>query len=125
MARLVDVDAVVWEAEVLRAEKPVLVEFWHEACIWCKRLEPELEKAADRFAGKFTFARLNVRASLDNMGLSQKYGIMGTPTMILFCQGRPVSQLVGYRPHDRLVQELADLIETYEACFKQSTPLAD
>ncbi len=124
MAKLVDVDAKDWEAQVLRTGTPVLVEFWHEDCIWCKRLEPELEKAADRFAANFQFARLNVRASRDNMGLSQKYGIMGTPTVILFCQGRPVSQLVGYRPLNRLVMELTDLMGTYEACFKQSTPLA-
>ena len=119
-----DVEAKDWEAQVLKPEVPVLVDFWHETCIWCKRLEPELLKVAEHFAGKLRFAKLNVRASHDNMRIAQRYGIMGTPTLILFCNGRPVSELVGYRPRDRLTREVQGLMETYEACLKQSTPLS-
>lgn len=123
MNTLVDVDAGDWETKVLGSEEPVLVDFWHDACVWCKRLEPELAGVARDFAPKLKFARLNVLSSDANTQLGQKYGIMGTPTLILFCNGRVLEQLVGYRPKDKLRREIQAMVENYQACFKQSTPL--
>ena len=120
---LVDVDAEDWETRVLESREPVLVDFWHDACVWCKRLEPELTEVAKDFYPKLKFARLNVLSSDSNTQLGQKYGIMGTPTLILFCNGRVIEQLVGYRPKDRLRRELQDMVDNYQDCFKQSTPL--
>ncbi len=123
MNTLVDVDAEDWETKVSRSKEPVLVDFWHDACVWCKRLEPELTEVAKDFSPKLKFARLNVLSSDANTQLGQKYGIMGTPTLILFCNGRVLEQLVGYRPKDKLRREIQDMVNNYQACFKQSTPL--
>ncbi len=123
MSTLFDVGAGDWETKVLESKEPVLVDFWHDACVWCRRLEPELAEVAKDFSPKLKFARLNVLSSEANNRLGQKYGIMGTPTLILFCNGRVLEQLVGYRPKDKLRREINDMVENYKACFKQSTPL--
>ncbi len=123
MNTLVDVDAEDWETNVLGSKEPVLVDFWHDACVWCKRLEPELAEVAKDFSPKLKFARLNVLSSDANTQLGQKYGIMGTPTLILFCNRRVLEHLVGYRPKEKLRREIKDMVDNYQACFKQSTPL--
>ncbi len=123
MNELIDVDAKDWDTQVLKSKEPVLVDFWHDACIWCKRLEPELKEVAKGFSAKLRFARLNILSSDDNSGLGQKYGVMGTPTLILFCNGRVIEQLVGYRPRAQLKRELEDMVKNYQNCFRQSTPL--
>jgi thioredoxin len=120
---LFDVNAEDWETKVLGSKEPVLVDFWHDACMWCKRLEPELADVARDFTPGFKFARLNVLSSEANSQLGQKYGIMGTPTLILFCNGRVLEQLVGYRPKDKLRKEVQEMVGNYRDCFKQSTPL--
>lgn len=108
---------------MLESKEPILVDFWHDACIWCKRLEPELREVAKDFSGKLKFARVNILSNDANTQIGQKYGVMGTPTLILFCNGRVIEQLVGYRPKDRLRRELNDMVDSYQNCFKQSTPL--
>ncbi len=118
-----DVTAKDWETQVIKSKEPVLVDFWHDACVWCKRLDPELREVAKEFSGKLKFAKLNVLSSEDNNMVGRKYGVMGTPTLILFCNGRVIQELVGYRPKDRLRRELQDMVGNYQACFKQSTPL--
>jgi thioredoxin 1 len=122
-ASLGDVSGTDWQRQVLESPQPVLVEFWHDACIWCKRLEPILVEIAPEYAGTLRFARLNVLASQENNHLGHQYGVMGTPTLILFCNGRPIHHIVGFRPKEKLRQELADVVKNYEACFQQSTPL--
>jgi len=123
MAELLDVDAGDWESEVLTAEGPVLVDFWHEHCSWCKVLDPVLREVAGEFSGQLKFVRLNVLSSEENGHVSHRYGVMGTPTLILFCNGRALQSLVGFRPKEKLRSEIQDMIGIYEDCFKQSTPL--
>ncbi|MFQ5951224.1 MAG: thioredoxin family protein [Candidatus Geothermarchaeales archaeon] len=123
MAELLDVEAGGWESEVLDAEGPVLVDFWHEHCSWCRVLDPVLREVAGEFSEQLKFVRLNVLASDENNHVSHQYGVMGTPTLILFCNGRAVQSLVGFRPKEKLRSEIQGMIETYEDCFKQSTPL--
>jgi len=118
-----DIDADDWDAEVNRSKTPVLVDFWHEGCIWCKRLDPLYSELAVEFSGKLKFAKLNVLSSEENNRVAAKHGVMGTPTLILFCDGRPIESLVGYRSKEILRRELEGMIETYQECFKQHTPL--
>ncbi len=123
MSLVTDLDSTSWEEQVAKSKELVLVDFWHDSCIWCKRLEPELDAVAVDFAGKVKFARLNIFPSNDNKEIGRKYGIMGTPTLLLFCNGRPVDSLVGYRPRDALRKELREKLDKAKDCFKQSTPL--
>jgi len=123
MTEALDIDADDWDAEVNRSSTPVLVDFWHDACIWCKHLDPVYSQLAGEFSDKLKFAKLNVLSNERNSQLAAKFGVMGTPTVILFCKGRPIETLVGYRPKETLKRELELMIETQQDCFKQQTPL--
>ena len=122
MNTLFDVDAPQWKAQVLDSKEPVLVDFWHDACVWCKRLEPDLSEVADDFP-QLRFARLNVLSSGENGKIAEQYGVMGTPTLIFFHNGRAIQELVGYRPREKLRTEIRDMVENCEGCFRQSTSL--
>jgi len=123
MTEPLDIDADDWDTEVNRSSTPVLVDFWHDTCIWCKHLDPVYSQLAGEFSDKLKFAKLNVLSNERNNQLAAKFGIMGTPTVILFCNGRPIETLVGYRPKETLKRELQLMIETQQDCFKQQTPL--
>ncbi len=123
MTEALDIDADDWDTEVNRSSTPVLVDFWHDACIWCKHLDPVYSQLAGEFSDKLKFAKLNVLSNERNNQLAAKFGVMGTPTVILFCNGRPIETLVGYRPKETLKRELQLMIETQHDCFKQQTPL--
>ena len=80
---------------VLKAEKPVLVDFWAPWCGPCKMVTPEVEKVAAEFAGRAVVAKVNVDELKD---LAPKYGIRGIPTMIFFKKGEEAGRIVGYKP---------------------------
>ncbi len=123
VSSIIDVESTNWEEQVAGSKQLVLVDFWHDSCVWCKRLEPELSAVAGDFSGKLKFARLNIFSSDGNTEIGRKYGIMGTPTLLLFCNGRPVDSLVGYRPRDALRRELLEKLDKAQDCFRQSTPV--
>jgi thioredoxin 1 len=122
MRELIDVNASEWESRVLESTEPVLVDFWHDACVWCKRLEPDLKEVASEFS-QLRFAKLNVLSSDENGEVAQRYGVMGTPTLIFFYKGRVLHELVGYRPKERLRTELREMVNNCQDCFRQSTSL--
>jgi len=117
------VDARDWQAEVLDSKEPVVVDFWHEQCGWCRRLEPELSEVAKEFSGKAKFVRLNILSGPRNTLLAHKYGVMSTPTLVMFCRGRIIETLVGYRPKDTLKIKLQDMLDRFDECLNKSTPL--
>jgi thioredoxin 1 len=84
-----------FEKEVLRADGPVLVDFYAPECGACRMLAPLLEQLAGEFDGKIKFAKLNVD---DTPEQASCYGITGAPTLMLFRGGKPVDQLVGFAP---------------------------
>ncbi len=61
------------------SDKPLVVEFWHDQCIWCKRLAPVYEELEKDYPNA-TLAKFNILASEENSAIGEKYGIMGTPT---------------------------------------------
>jgi thioredoxin 1 len=123
MVRMIDLDGKDWDSQVVSSKEAVLVDFWHDACVWCKRLDPELGEVAKEFSGKLKFARLNIFSSDENSRIAEKYGIMGTPTVLLFCKGRVVSSLVGYMPRSKLREKIQEMTNTYQDCFTHSTPV--
>ena|ERR1700712_349826 len=81
-----------FEADVLKSERPVLVDFWAEWCGPCKSIAPILEEVASAYEGKISVVKLDVDA---NTAVPAKFGIRGIPTLILFKNGVAHAQKVG------------------------------
>ena len=87
-----DVSDANFEAEVLKSNLPVLVDFWAEWCAPCRAMTPIVESVAVKFAGTAKVVKVNVD---DNQSVTQRYGIKGIPTMIVFKGGKEAERLVG------------------------------
>jgi thioredoxin 1 len=81
-----------FDKDVLQSDKPVLVDFWAQWCAPCRMLAPTVEAVAEKYQGKASVVKLNVD---DNPFVSQKYGIKGIPTLILFKGGKEEERVVG------------------------------
>jgi thioredoxin 1 len=103
MAKTVAVTDSTFEEIVVKSTNPVLVDFWATWCRPCQMVAPILEELTQEYAGKLTIAKLDVD---QNQQTAQKYRVMSIPTMIIFKQGKPVANIVGFKPKDKLKQEL-------------------
>lgn len=96
-----------FESEVLKSEKPVLVDFYADWCGPCQVYSPIVEELAKSLDGKVKVGKLNVD---QNPGVTEKYGIMSIPTTIVFKGGEVSKQFLGAQPKEILEQELNKLI---------------
>jgi thioredoxin 1 len=92
-----------FQADVLSADRPVLVDFWAEWCGPCKMIAPALEEIAADLGDQVTIAKINIDENPDTPG---KYGVRGIPTMLLFKNGEAVAQKVGAAPRSNIQQWL-------------------
>jgi thioredoxin 1 len=98
----VAVNEGTFEQEVLKSEKPVIVDFWAEWCGPCHAIAPALERIGEEHADKVKIAKVNVD---EEQGLAIKYGIVSIPMLIMFEHGEPAKSLLGARPKSAIERE--------------------
>lgn len=94
-----------FEADVLKASGPVLVDFWAEWCGPCKQIAPALDDIAAALGDKVTVAKLNID---DNPMTPGRYGVRGIPTLMLFKDGQVAATKIGALPKTQLQNWIAD-----------------
>ena len=90
-----------FDSEVLKANGPVVVDFWAEWCGPCRMIAPALEEIAGAMGEKVKIVKVNVD---ENTGIATKYGIMSIPTLMIFKNGEMVARQVGAAPKQKLEQ---------------------
>ena len=107
MSNAKDMTAANFEAEVLKSEIPVLVDFWAPWCGPCRMVGPILDELAGEYEGKVKIVKVNVD---EETALAQSYGIMSIPAVYIFKGGETVERMVGARPKSEFAAKLDKLV---------------
>jgi thioredoxin 1 len=126
MADIKHVTDASFETDVLKSERPVLVDFWAAWCGPCRLVAPEMEKLAEKYEGAIDVVKVNVD---ENPQISYSFQIMSIPTIAFFRPGQQPMGVVGFRPADALEAQFglaayAKPAEPAEATETEATPAA-
>ncbi|KYZ77092.1 thioredoxin [Anaerosporomusa subterranea] len=107
MSSVINTSEAAFQDDVLEAKGPVLVDFWAPWCGYCTKLSPILDEVAGELGDKIKIVKVNVD---ENRAISQKYGVMSLPTMMVFKNGEPGERLMGFMPRVNLIAKLNPLL---------------
>jgi len=108
MSKPAPVDDSNFDQMVLKAEKPVLVDFWAVWCKPCLMVAPIIDELAEEYSNKISFVKVDVD---NNPKTATNYGIRSIPTLLIFKNGAPVSHIVGLRPKGELKRNLDAVLD--------------
>jgi len=103
VGKVTEVNDVNFDAEVLKSNVPVLIDFWAPWCGPCKAIAPVVEALAEEYDGRLKIVKLNVD---ENPSTPSKYGVRGIPNLLLFKKGSVAEQIVGAVPKAHLVRAI-------------------
>jgi len=108
MDKVIHVNEGDFDQTVLQSKVPVLVDFWAPWCRPCLMVAPVLDELAKEYSGRITIAKVDVD---QNPTTASRYGIMSIPCMFIFKEGKPVSNIVGFKPKPELKQSLDAILD--------------
>jgi thioredoxin 1 len=98
-----------WDAEVLRSDLPVLVDFWADWCGPCRMVGPAVEQIGKTMAGKVKVAKLNVD---ENQEIAMRYNIQSIPSLLLFKGGKEIARRIGAAPKEAYVKFIENSLKS-------------
>ena len=107
MAKPFAVTDAEFDEKVVKADKPVLVDFWAEWCVPCKIIAPIVDELAEEMDGQMEFAKVDVDSSPIT---AVTYGIRSIPALLIFKGGKPVEQIIGAIPKEQLKKKIEEAL---------------
>lgn len=105
---MIEITQENFEAEVLKSDKPVLVDFWAPWCMPCKIIAPAVEKIAEEMGGRVKVSKSNVDEA---PAIATEFSVMNIPTLVLFKDGKEVSRMIGVNSKEAIEAKIRSVIE--------------
>ncbi len=109
MSNEIELTDDTFEAEVLNADIPVLVDFWAPWCGPCRMVAPVVEEIAKDYEGRIKVGKVNTES---NQKIAAKYGIMSIPTLMIFKGGKEVERIIGAQPKEAMAGKIDSVLDS-------------
>ncbi|MBN1683009.1 thioredoxin family protein [Candidatus Bathyarchaeota archaeon] len=99
-----------WDSLVLKETLPVVVEFWHQNCVTCLKIESYVKELPQKLGSKVKFMKMNVLDNKENRRLAIQNGVMGTPTFKIYCRGVEIGEIIGLEATTELYEKILQIL---------------